>query len=127
MSQQKLRFEFPVSLERYGAVRAFLGKNQIGIAKLTRNGTIAKLADIQITDIEIYWFALVPFIKKRLSYKGKGYGSQLLNAVVEYCTSQKIERLEGDVVGNLDFLIPWYKRHGFRVEGGNKIIRTLKT
>jgi GNAT superfamily N-acetyltransferase len=126
MQQQKLIFELPVSFEHYGTVRAFLGKNQIGIAKLTRNGAIAKLADIQITDIDVCWFELAPFIKRRLNYKGKGYGSRLLDAAIEYCTSQRIERLEGDIVGNLDFLIPWYERHGFRINGGNKIIRALK-
>ena len=113
------------NFEYFTVVRGFVDNVCIGTAKLTRDGAVAKLADIEIVDIEFRIFQFIPFVKRRLNYKGKGYGSQLLEATIRYCASQKIELIEGNVVGDMFFLIPWYKRHGFQVSEDNKITMRL--
>lgn len=125
MNTTKIKIKAPDKFENFAVVRGFVDGVCIGTAKLARDGAVAKLADIEIVDIEFPLFQFFPFVKKRLNYKGKGYGTQLLEATITFCASQKIELIEGNVVGDMFFLIPWYKRHGFQISKDNKITMRL--
>ena len=125
MNNKKIRIEIEDSHEFFVIIRGFEDSSHIGDVKLSRNGAVVKIADIQVVDIKLPIFPFFLFIKKRLSYKGKGYGSQLLDATIEYCKSQNVERIEGMVAGDMDFLVSWYKRHGFKISNGNIITMEL--
>lgn len=86
---------------------------------------IATLADIKICDFVTRSYSFIPFPKKTYKYQGQGHGSVLLDEVISKCRIRGLRRIEGMIVGNKEMLEKWYEKHGFKVEGGEKIMIEL--
>lgn len=125
MNNSELEFIFPDLFTRYGRIRVKYRGAYVGYANLIRDGSIATLADICIYDHLRPVFNFLPVFKIRKNYRGKGIGSALLKAVVEFCKKHNVSEIHGEAKGDLPLLIPWYKRHGFSVGASNKIYRNL--
>lgn len=75
----------------------------------------AEIADVYIDEFEVPAFKFFPVFKKTVSYRNKGYGSQLLKYGIGMCRELGVERLEGRMHGDLVRLRKWYGLHGFDV------------
>jgi GNAT superfamily N-acetyltransferase len=117
----EIRLEAPDSWDQIAAVSAFVDDTFVGMAKLSRDGDVATLADIVIEDRDLPIFPFWHWPKKRYNHRGKGYGTKLLIASINFCRLHKISELKGEVAGDLEQLLPWYGRHGFEVYDDIKI------
>jgi GNAT superfamily N-acetyltransferase len=79
-----------------------------------------------ISSTEEYYF--LHFITVMPDYRGKGYGSLILEAICQAFHDKPI-RLELDASSplGLDNLRAWYKRHGFIDLGGEDMVRNPKS
>lgn len=71
MKNTKIRIEIEDSHEFFVTIRGFVDSNHIGDVKLSRNGVVVKIADIQIVDIKLPIFTFFLFIKKGYPIKVK--------------------------------------------------------
>jgi GNAT superfamily N-acetyltransferase len=81
----------------------------------------ATICDIEIFDRKyplVYW---LQWIRIRRNYQGRGYGSMLLQSVIDFCVEHEITRLQGKATGDLKRLLPWYISKGFEVDAENNI------
>ena len=118
------RVDAPTTWGHVVVLRAFVGSDFVGNAKLTRDGRNATLHDIEVMDLKFPVFIWFPWLKHRRNYRGLGYGNKLLQAVVSYCRDHEIDTLCGEAVGE-DFLLGWYQRNGFTFTEENKFEMTI--
>ena len=119
--------QLPIIWEDIAVIRLTYKSATIGVAKLTRDGNNAVLADIVIFCLKVRIFPFTSIFKRTVCYRGNGYGTLLLKATIEYCRTQGIKTIVGAVSGELDLLVPWYEKHGFTVCADNKLfIRLVK-
>lgn len=85
----------------------------------------ATLADIIIEDVEHLPYQWLRFYKKKIQYTRKGHGTRLLNEVISRCRSKGITKITGDIHGDETILVPWYKKNGFEVIEGKRIVLSL--
>jgi hypothetical protein len=100
---------------------------QIGKAQLSINEQSAVLADIYVANITPKWFWLPPFYSKGINYRGKGVGTKLLLAVIEYCKHSGIKELSGVMHGEIELLAQWYRKNGFEISEQLEIHRQFST
>ena len=101
---------------------AFLAERRVGHAHICINKNKATLADIITANYQRQWFSHFPFFKTVVSYRKKGIGSKLLRHVISLCEENEIKEIHGEIVGDLSYLAAWYKKFGFKVIDGNKLI-----
>jgi GNAT superfamily N-acetyltransferase len=121
MSKYEFYIESPSSFEELATLKAYVGVYPAGHAYLIRDKNIARLEDIVIENYETWRFDWFPYPKRKHHYRGKGYGSLLLKEIIKFSSVHNICQIEGKAEGDLKFLVPWYKRHGFEVDKGNNI------
>ncbi len=127
MDKNKLTFDAPCVFEDGCRIWTRIDNKPIGYATLSRNDNIAKLCDIYIYDKSWHLFTLLPKLKIGKNYRNKGYGTELLLYVFQFCTAQHIDVITGTVNGEISRLIPWYKSLGFNVRGKNKLYKKLRS
>lgn len=49
------------------------------------------------------------------NYRNRGIGTVLLKEILHYCRSHNIQRVTGEIKGEIDRLRAWYGRNGFRI------------
>ncbi len=118
-------FEAPEKFEKTSMIWIHVNDDPIGTAKLSRDGSVAILADINIYSGTREISPWLPFIKVNRSYKGKGYGTLLLKQTIEYCKENNIKQIKGIVKGDMSILLPWYRKHGFSVNSKNELLLNL--
>ncbi len=55
------------------------------------------------------------------NYRNLGIGTALLQEILHYCRHHNIQRLVGDMRGELPALQRWYQRHGFRISTEHRL------
>ncbi len=128
MTRQFVNLTFKQSDEfRFHAkIEVFHGPYCIGIAKVSRNGSTATLADIIIYKHKRRFINCLP-IYKIVDYRNKGIGTELLMHVISFCTQNGIQEIHGRVNGDTKILIPWYIKHGFNVNKHNELHMDLNS
>jgi GNAT superfamily N-acetyltransferase len=118
-----LTFETYGDVESMVSIKLILKKQRIVYACISFNGCAATLIDIVIVKRTVPYFFWFPYIKKSQNYRGKGYGTALLNEVIAYCRSNGIKSIQGKAMGEhpKTDLLGWYKSKGFEVTNGNNI------
>ena len=104
---------------------AFLEERRVGHAHICVNDNLATLADIITANDKQKWFTHFPFFKTEIIYRKKGIGSKLLRQVILLCKENDIKEIHGEIVGDFSYLIPWYKKIGFSITDGHKLILKL--
>lgn len=117
MKSETIKFEAPTNFEFCIRIRVIQSNTCIGYATLIRKNNLATLADIFIHHHLM--------LKTHQNFRNQGIGTQLLNYVLHYCQAQGITRIEGVAKGDLEKLIPWYKKHGFTISTDNRIYREI--
>jgi GNAT superfamily N-acetyltransferase len=115
----------PSEFSHYATLRAYDAGEYVGVAKLSRNGDSAGLLDIVIEDRVVRSISWLPYFNRRICHRNKGYGTQLLACVIDFCAKHDVKRVYGKAVGNMEVLIPWYKKHGFSIDKDNHIEKVL--
>ena len=125
MNRNILEFTVPEDFEIACRIQAFQGKICVGYANLFRKENIAILADICVYDRSKSLCRFLPKLRIGTNYRNKGIGSALLRQVIRFCKENDISTIKGEAKGDLDILIPWYKKHGFDIAENNKITMEL--
>ena len=121
----QIRFIRPESFRDACRIVMTSGNDQLGYAILTRKGDVAERADLCIYDRSRPITKFLPCLRVGKNHRGRGHGSLLLEEVLAFCERNGITEIQGKASGNLDVLVPWYKRHGFTVGDDNSLYRKL--
>ena len=93
-----------------------------GYATVTRKGNTAVLEDIRISDYRERIHPILPCPARPINYRGKGYGTRLLQEIITYARHQGISKLTGKIVGdNIEGLCRWYRSFGFEIGPDNEL------
>ena len=132
-----LEFDLPTDSHLL-IVKVFSEKHRIGYANCFIMNTTILLQDIHISDdVPVREFRVVNFIQglarrkpKTLNYRGRGIGTGLLLAVLQYARERGMHEVRGRL-GPLDWkrnpnLPNWYRKHGFSVSESGEISRRIQ-
>jgi len=122
MRKKDIQFEAPRRFENCIKIRVLLNSSCIGYANLIRSNNTATLADIYMTN---HSKTVLKLFKTYQNFRNQGIGTQLLKYIFSYCKSQGITMIEGVAKGDLEKLIPWYKKHGFTIGIENQIYQKI--
>jgi GNAT superfamily N-acetyltransferase len=122
---KEIEIEFPEKLEDVGKIQMSRNEWAVGYVKLIRNNNTVTLADIYICDRSTRVFQFLFNLKREKNFRRRGFGSALLAKTIEFCKKQGFEEIKGTAKGDLDILIPWYKKHGFVIDENNRIYLKL--
>ncbi len=95
--------------------------SNVGRIHVSLTGSLAKIEDVFVDEIECspWWF--LPFIKWTKSFRGKGYGTALLTHAIQHCKTLGISEIIGEMHGDEQKLTVWYQRFGFVVSEDKSI------
>jgi len=79
----------------------------------------AVINDIVVREEFSHRFSLLPFFKKRISFRKCGFGSCLLKKAIERCRDLEMVMVTGIMHGDQELLTRWYTKNGFQVVGNS--------
>jgi len=123
----QIKIEFPKKLEDVGKIQMSRNRWAVGYVKLIRNNNTVILADIYIYDRSTRVFQFLFNFKREKNFRRRGFGSELLAKIIEFCKNHGIVEIKGTAKGDLDMLIPWYEKHGFAIDANNGIYLKLNS
>ena len=104
---------------------AFINGKKAGHLHICRSEDVAEIADIVVSEYKTYRFNLLPVFKKTVSFRNQGVGTALLKEAIELCRKSHIKVIKGNIVGDTDRLIKWYRKNNFEVNDNLEINLTL--
>lgn len=132
-----LEFDLPVDSD-FLRVNVYDKKCRIGYANCMIGDTVMRLEDIHITEdmpVKECWLAgmvrrLAKLKPKTVNYRGRGIGTGVLLAVIQYAREHGMDEVKGQI-GHLDWkdnpaLPNWYRKHGFSVSESGDISLKLR-
>lgn len=122
----EISIDFPQTFD--GVIKIQMSRKRwpVGYVKLIRRNNAVTIADIYIYDHSRCIFQFLPWFKVGTNFRRRGLGSKLLVNVIEFCRNNGVQEIEGTAIGDINFLIPWYRKHGFSIDAKNKIVLKLK-
>jgi len=101
-------------------------KSPVGHCNLLKQEDTVKLADIIIYCQQRPIVCFLPFITRGSNYRKRGFGTLLLGKAIELCLEMKVSKIVGQAHGELEILIPWYRKHNFVVDVDNNLMLDLR-
>lgn len=103
--------------------QAFCNGMPIGFARLRRLRPEEEYAHpvVQLNAAVRFPTWSLQSIQVAQNFRNRGIGTALLREILHYCRHNHIQRLIGEMKGELPALQRWYTRHGFRVSADNRI------
>ena len=91
----------------------------VGKVHVTLKNNVATIADIIVNQRNIPRVPCIPFLRRTVSYRNRGYGSALLNIAIDKCRALGVTRIMGNMHGDIERLSGWYSKNGFDVVGND--------
>ena len=107
-----------------GSVKGYVHNFPMAYVYLSKEDDVVTIVKVKSCMLPLK--AWLPFLKFVVYFRGKGYGTKLLVHTIDYCKSQGVKKIQGTAHGDLDRLIPFYKKHGFVVDENNNIELNLE-
>lgn len=65
---------------------------------------------------------VLKMIQVAQTYRNRGIGTVLLREVLHYCRHHHVQRLVGEIKGEMELLRAWYAGNGFRIVGSDQLL-----